>query len=319
MALNDDEIPQTSASKTGPGASALAHEQGRSKSRWFSSASWCALILILSGLWVTQTMTTPLINVALLPLMISARWLGRTTALGQALVICISYGAAAIHGPAAIHSSAAIHGSVAFHGLAFGSSSEWLVTAAALLPFVVAALLTSSLSADVSSARAQLRMLDHHDALTGMLNLHSFNAKLQRQHAQAERDKTPYALLHVDVDKLRSINESYGLAAGNEALVLVSRCLQRSIRASDAAARLSGDEFALLLVDADPQVAELVSNRLRHNVYNTTLDVRSRMIRINVSIGVSNFPKDARSVGEMTSLADRRKTRDKELRRAPAR
>src|SRR5258708_6974316 len=68
---------------------------------------------------------------------------------------------------------------------------------------------------------------------------------------------------------------------------------------------------------ASPEVAEAVVKRVRHNVFKTTLDLRSRMIRCSVSIGVVNYPKDARDMRELLSIADRKMYRDKELRRAP--
>jgi diguanylate cyclase (GGDEF)-like protein len=60
-----------------------------------------------------------------------------------------------------------------------------------------------------------------------------------------------------------------------------------------------------------------VVKRVRHNVFKTTLDLRSRMIRCSVSIGVVNYPRDARDTRELLSMADRKMYRDKELRRAP--
>jgi diguanylate cyclase (GGDEF)-like protein len=125
-----------------------------------------------------------------------------------------------------------------------------------------------------------------------------------------------YAVLMIDVDKLNDINDAFGHDAGNSALTLVAQCLQRSIRNSDCAARFAGDEFAVLLPGASPEVAEAVVKRVRHNVYKTTLDLRSRMIRCSVSIGVANYPKDGRDVRELLSVADRMMYRDKELRRA---
>ena len=96
----------------------------------------------------------------------------------------------------------------------------------------------------------------------------------------------------IDMDKLKDINDTFGHEAGNSAITLVARCLQRSIRGTDIAARFGGDEFAVLLPGASPEVAEAVVKRVRHNVYKTTLDLRSRMIRCSVSIGVVNYPKD---------------------------
>ena len=75
----------------------------------------------------------------------------------------------------------------------------------------------------------------------------------------------------------------------------------------------------MLLPGTSPEIADAVVKRVRHNVYKTTLDLRSRMIRCSVSIGVVNYPKDARDMRELLSMADRKMYRDKELRRAPGR
>jgi diguanylate cyclase (GGDEF)-like protein len=144
-----------------------------------------------------------------------------------------------------------------------------------------------------------------------------FNEVWQREHGSAERDRGVYALLLIDMDKLKDINDAFGHEAGNSAITLVAQCLQRSIRNTDYAARFGGDEFAVLLPGASPEIVEAVVKRVRHNVFKTTLDLRSRMIRCSVSIGVVNYPRDARDMRELLSIADRKMYRDKELRRAP--
>jgi diguanylate cyclase (GGDEF)-like protein len=179
------------------------------------------------------------------------------------------------------------------------------------------AYLTTTLSADITEARERIENLAQTDALTGLYNQRMFNEVWQSAHDAAERERGVYALLMIDMDKLKDINEAFGHEAGNSAITLVAQCLQRSIRNTDCAARFGGDEFAVLLPGASPEIADAVVKRVRHNVYKTTLDLRSRMIRCSVSIGVVNYPKDARDVRELLSIADRKMYRDKELRRAP--
>jgi diguanylate cyclase len=121
----------------------------------------------------------------------------------------------------------------------------------------------------------------------------------------------------IDIDRLRNVNETHGHAAGDSALTLVARALQRSIRATDFAARYAGDEFMVLLPGASPAVAEEVINRIRNNVYKTTLDLGSRMIRCTVGVGVANFPRDGREVRDLLGAAESNMYRDKQLRRPP--
>jgi len=186
-----------------------------------------------------------------------------------------------------------------------------------LAPFLLVAYLTTTLSADITEAREQIENLAQTDPLTGLFNLRMFNEVWQRTHNAAERDRTGYSLLMVDMDKLKDINDTYGHDAGNSGLKLVSQCLQRSIRGTDTAARFGGDEFAVLLPGASPEIAEAVVKRVRHNVFKTTLDLRSRMIRCSVSIGMVNYPKDGRDMRELLSMVDRNMYRDKDLRRKP--
>jgi diguanylate cyclase (GGDEF)-like protein len=263
--------------------------------------SWSMVIFISGVLWFTGKSSSPLLNLYLLPIILSALTLGRLVTLLQVAVIasCHLLLAAATPGIDVV--------SLVYASQAVGQ----------LAPFLLVAYLTTTLSADITEARERIENLAQTDALTGLYNLRMFNEMWQRAHGSAERDRGVYALLLIDMDKLKDINDTFGHEAGNSAITLVAQCLQRSIRATDYAARFGGDEFAVLLPGASPEVAESVVKRLRHNVYKTTLDLRSRMIRCSVSIGIVNYPKDARDMRELLSIADRKMYRDKELRRAP--
>ena len=187
---------------------------------------------------------------------------------------------------------------------------------ARLRPLLVA-FLTTTLSADITEARERIENLAQTDSLTGLYNPRTFNQIWQREHASCEGGQGTYSLLMVDIDRLKDINDTFGHEAGNSAITLVAECLQRSIRGSDTAARLGGDEFAVLLPGATPEIADSVVKRVRHNVYKTTLDLRSRMIRCTVSVGVVCYPKDGRDVRDLMSAVEHKVYRDKELRRAP--
>jgi diguanylate cyclase (GGDEF)-like protein len=259
-------------------------------------------VLFITGvLWFTGKSSSPLLNLYLLPIILSALTLGRVATLTQVGVIAVCHLLLATATPG-----------VDVVSLTYASRAI-----GALAPFLLVAYLTTTLSADITEAREHIETLAQTDALTGLANLRLFNEVWQREHAACERDRRCYALLMIDMEKLKDINDNFGHEGGNSAIMLVAQCLQRSIRGTDTAARLGGDEFAVLLPGASPEVADAVINRVRHNVYKTTLDLRSRMIRCSVSIGVVNYPKDGRDMRELMSIADRKMYRDKELRRAP--
>ena len=263
--------------------------------------SWSMLIFITAVLWYTGKSSSPLLNLYLLPIILSALTLGRVVTLAQVAMVALCHLglAAATPGLDVV--------SLVYASRAIGE----------LAPFLLVAYLTTTLSADITEAREHIETLAQTDALTGLYNARMFNEVWQAEHAACERTGGAYALLRVDMDKLKEINDGFGHDGGNSAILLVSQCLQRSIRGTDTASRFGGDEFAVLLPGATPEVAEAVVKRVRHNVYKTTLDLRSRMIRCSVSIGVVNYPKDGRDMRELLSVADRKMYRDKELRRVP--
>ncbi len=263
--------------------------------------SWSMVLFITGVLWFTGKSESPLLNLYLLPIILSALTLGRLVTLLQVAVIAVCHLLLAAATPSLDVMS------LAYASLAVGQ----------LAPFFVVAYLTTTLSADITEARERIENLAQTDSLTGLYNLRMFNEVWQREHAAGEANRGVYALLMIDIDRLKDINDAFGHDAGNSALTLVAQCLQRSIRNTDYAARFGGDEFAVLLPGASPEVADAVVKRVRHNVYKTTLDLRSRMIRCSVSIGVINYPKDGRDMRELLSMADRNMYRDKELRRAP--
>jgi diguanylate cyclase (GGDEF)-like protein len=263
--------------------------------------SWSMVIFITGVLWFTGKSSSPLLNLYLLPIILSALTLGRVVTLAQVGVVALCHLALAAATPALDLTS------LTYASRAIGE----------LAPFLLVAYLTTTLSADITEAREHIETLAQTDALTGLANVRMFNEVWQREHGVCERERRSYALLMVDMDKLKDINDNFGHEGGNSAIMLVAQCLQRSIRGSDTAARMGGDEFAVLLPGASSEVAEAVVNRLRHNVYKTTLDLRSRMIRCSVSIGVVIYPKDGRDMRDLMSIADGRMYRDKELRRAP--
>jgi diguanylate cyclase (GGDEF)-like protein len=273
---------------------------GRTRMR-LSIESWSMVIFVTAALWYTDKSASPLFNLYLLPIILSALTLGRLVTLLQVAVIALCHLLLASASP-----------EINVLSLAYASQ-----VVGQIAPFLLVAFLTTTLSADITEARERIENLAQNDALTGLYNPRTFNEIWQQEHTSCEGGGGTYSLLMIDIDRLKQINDTFGHEAGNSAITLVAQCLQRSIRGTDTAGRFGGDEFAVLLPGATPEIAESVVKRVRHNVYKTTLDLRSRMIRCSVSIGVVSYPKDGRDLRELLSSVEHKMYRDKELRRAP--
>lgn len=188
-----------------------------------------------------------------------------------------------------------------------------------LVPTLIATSAISLLMNQMQVAEQQIRDLSSSDALTGLMNLRAFEQLLEQNHQKAERSGRAYSLAVIDVDNLAQINAAHGHNAGNQMLLAVADALKRSIRTADTAARLGGNELVVLLEEADATTAGTVTQRIRNNVYAGTISVANRLLRANVSIGVSSFPKDQLSPKDLLNQAAQRMQKDRTLRRAAER
>ncbi|HMN44727.1 MAG TPA: GGDEF domain-containing protein [Povalibacter sp.] len=184
-----------------------------------------------------------------------------------------------------------------------------------LLPGLAIALILSALIEQMQSAVQRISDLAASDQLTGLLNLRAFEEVLQQEHRKAERFGRPYTLAMIDVDNLGYVNDTLGHEAGSEVLRSVAAAIGRSIRASDVAARVGGDDFVVLLTEADEAMGAAIAQRIRNNIYASTVSVANRLIRANASVGTSSFPRDHLYPKELMILADRRMQQDRELRK----
>jgi len=149
-----------------------------------------------------------------------------------------------------------------------------------------------------------LTHLAHHDALTGLPNRTHFFQVLEQAIADAEKDHEQLAILFVDLDAFKQVNDQLGHAVGDQVLVAVARRLRRALRARDLVARLGGDEFIVLL--SGPKVTEVVPGIAAKLLatLNEVLMIGNQAILVGASIGISLFPEHGRTLSEILSVAD---------------
>jgi diguanylate cyclase (GGDEF)-like protein len=158
-----------------------------------------------------------------------------------------------------------------------------------------------------------------HDGLTDLPNRSLFMDRLCALLAQAVRDGQPLAVLMLDMNGLKAINDGFGHRAGDAVLLEFARRLVGGVRQSDTAARLGGDEFGVLLrpLAADGGLA-VTMQRLAVQI-NGSVEFEGRLLQVGASIGAASFPEDGADMARLLELADQRMYREKRGRQhAPA-
>lgn len=158
----------------------------------------------------------------------------------------------------------------------------------------------------------QVQHLANHDVLTGLPNRALFVDRLQRAILKARREKSLFALLYIDIDHFKQINDQYGHAAGDEVLKACCNRMMASIRDSDSLGRLGGDEFVVLLEDLrDPQDALEIAKKFQAAV-SLGVSASGEQIATSVSIGIAVFPLDSDSAEGLFKRADAAMYRSKQ-------
>ena len=154
-------------------------------------------------------------------------------------------------------------------------------------------------------AAQELKHIATHDGLTGLPNRTLLMDRLSHALALSEREEKLAALLFIDLDGFKRVNDTLGHAAGDELLCAVAKRLQKSVRRSDTVARLGGDEFAVILervrhVDSVGAIAQKIVDRVCK-----PCRLASGKVSVSASIGVTLCPFDGKSVKELMVDADR--------------
>jgi len=171
----------------------------------------------------------------------------------------------------------------------------------------------------MAAALQQLRALAFRDELTQLLNRREFDRRLGAEWLRSVRFQRPLALMMMDLDRFKIINDTHGHPAGDAVLQHVAGLLAAQIRQVDCVARLGGDEFALLMIETDHKSALGAAARLRGLVASTPCVFAPKQLTLSVglSAGVASWPENADSVSALVAAADAALYESKRLGRSP--
>ena len=203
-------------------------------------------------------------------------------------------------GPTVLKAAMVAHGSVN-GSLSLFRDEQNLPFSDAEIRFIRRLADAAALALDSAKTRARLAQLAQTDDLTGALNRRGFFEAAERELARATREGAETALLVVDVDDLKTVNDRYGHSLGDALLVRVAQTLAARSRRGDIIGRLGGDEFAVVLPGAGLDAAENLAHELENLLHNAVIETDEGSLVADASVGVA--ASDGRRTGVVRLLA----------------
>jgi diguanylate cyclase (GGDEF)-like protein/PAS domain S-box-containing protein len=157
---------------------------------------------------------------------------------------------------------------------------------------------------ELRSMEREMSYLASHDALTGLLNRREFEARLLRAIGSTRQEGSEHALLYLDLDEFKVINDTCGHLVGDEMLKQVTARLRASVRRGDALARLGGDEFGVLLEDCPLARARQTAETMRRSLRDFRFSYKEQVFEVGVSIGLVPIDLSCGDLAQVMSAAD---------------
>lgn len=157
---------------------------------------------------------------------------------------------------------------------------------------------------DLARAHERINRMTLNDPLTGIANRRAFERALKAMHERALRQGSPFSLLICDIDYFKKINDTYGHPFGDQVLKNVAAQMAHVVRANDLAARIGGEEFAVLIEGAGEARAVDVAERLRKSIEQINCRFEGEAVGVTMSIGIVSFPQHTENRDKLLSYAD---------------
>ncbi len=164
--------------------------------------------------------------------------------------------------------------------------------------------MTTAAEAYHLQSSAELDRLAHTDTLTGLHNRRYLEQELERHVELYKRYKHPFAVLMLDLDSLKLVNDTFGHAAGDEALKHLASVMRAAIRDTDIPGRYGGDEFIILMPEADKNAIQAVGRRIAETISKTRVKLGGGYVSLEVSFGASSCPAEGNSADALLKRAD---------------
>jgi diguanylate cyclase (GGDEF)-like protein len=162
----------------------------------------------------------------------------------------------------------------------------------------------AALSIERARVHAALEEQAITDGLTGLLNHRAVQDRLEAEISRANREGRPLAVLMIDIDQFKQINDTHGHLTGDRTLQEVSKCLRRSVRLSDHVGRYGGDEFLIVLPGAEQGEALIAAERILRNTSLARVMAGDELVDIQLSVGVAIYPMDGSDSPSLIAAAD---------------
>ncbi len=155
----------------------------------------------------------------------------------------------------------------------------------------------------LKEAEAEIRQLANHDPLTGAPSVRLLRERIAQAIARAEREGTPFAVLFVDLDGFKQVNDRFGHDAGDAVLKRVASQMAACVRGTDTVARLGGDEFAVILENVSEELARRIAGRIVERV-SAAQALPQGTARVGASVGIAFYPRHGRNMDALLKAAD---------------